>query len=84
MRWSRCTKGRLRRTLKLGGHGNVSGLPIGSAQWGPDKPSDIYPCVGLHLVGERIRVNLGKEKFVFDICGYVRSQCPSDAECKTM
>lgn len=35
--------------------------------WGPSGPRGIYPCVGLHSVGERIRINLGKEKFVFDI-----------------
>jgi hypothetical protein len=32
----------------------------------------IFPCIGLHSVGERIRINLGKERFVFNILEYVK------------
>jgi Ran-binding protein 9/10 len=38
---------------------------------GPGRKTGIYPCIGLHSVGERIHVNLGKEKFVFNILKYM-------------
>ena len=34
---------------------------------------DIYPMVGLYSPGDHIRVNFGREPFVFDIAQYVQS-----------
>jgi Ran-binding protein 9/10 len=42
--------------------------------WGPGGRGDIYPCVGLNSVGERIRINLGKERFVFNISEYAKGE----------
>lgn len=33
---------------------------------------DLYPCVGLRTVGERVSVNFGQNPFVFDIVQYIK------------
>lgn len=33
---------------------------------------DLYPCVGLRTVGERVSVNFGQDPFVFDIVQYIK------------
>jgi Ran-binding protein 9/10 len=55
-------------------NGEYLGLAFsGEAQcWGPNL-GELYPCVGLHSIGERVRINLGKEKFVFNILEYAES-----------
>lgn len=34
---------------------------------------DIYPTVGTKSYGEHVRLNFGKEPFMFDITGYIES-----------
>ncbi|KAI7874237.1 SPRY-domain-containing protein [Lichtheimia hyalospora FSU 10163] len=35
---------------------------------------DLFPCVGLRTVGERVTVNFGQNPFVFDIVQYIKEQ----------
>jgi hypothetical protein len=51
----------------------LNGVDLGVAFRVPELGYEsMFPCVGLHSVGERIRFNLGKEEFRFDIQEYVQ------------
>jgi Ran-binding protein 9/10 len=48
---------------------NVFYIDLGANTPGKE---DIYPMIGLHSPNERIRVNFGKEKFVFDVMPHIQ------------
>lgn len=49
-----------------------NGLFLGVAFKQVDLSEPIYPCVGLRTPGEKVSVNFGQERFVFDIVQYVK------------
>ncbi|CEG63584.1 hypothetical protein RMATCC62417_00704 [Rhizopus microsporus] len=51
-----------------------NGLFLGVAFKQVDLSEPIYPCVGLRTPGEKVSVNFGQERFVFDIVQYVKEK----------